>query len=202
MSKRVSKKDMILKESMQSFAKNGYVMTNLEDIAKRCGITKPAIYYHFKDKYALYEAVLCPMFEALVNKLLTIEDLEPIDAIKKYIEIFGQFIIENKHFSSILARELADGMQSIPQNCLKFSAKFIGVLSSAISKGVKSGKFKEQNPFLIQLMIVSTLINHQTTKDLRKRVLYECKKEIKYADATIEDLIPQLQDKIIKGLIS
>ena len=68
MSKK-SKKELILEHARRSFSKLGYGLTTLESIAKECSITKPAIYYHFKDKEALYKAVICPEFTAIAQKI-------------------------------------------------------------------------------------------------------------------------------------
>ncbi len=51
-------KQQIMSVAMESFIKNGYERTSLTDIAKVIGITKPAIYYHFENKDALFLAVL------------------------------------------------------------------------------------------------------------------------------------------------
>lgn len=51
-------KQQIMSVAMESFIKNGYERTSLTNIAKVIGITKPAIYYHFENKEALFLAVL------------------------------------------------------------------------------------------------------------------------------------------------
>jgi len=40
------------------FARNGFEGTTIRDIAVAAGLTKPALYYHFADKEALYEYVV------------------------------------------------------------------------------------------------------------------------------------------------
>jgi AcrR family transcriptional regulator len=103
----LSKKETILEVAGDAFARLGYDRTTLEEIARECGITKPAIYYHFRDKASLYEAILCRRFDDLHARIREETDpAEPREALIAYIRIFGGFLMENPVFSSIFAREL------------------------------------------------------------------------------------------------
>jgi len=79
----VSKKEEIIKVASKHFSKYGYDRTSLDEVAKVVGVSKPAIYYHFKDKYALYEAVLCSKFRALVLEIRKVKEISnPKEALK------------------------------------------------------------------------------------------------------------------------
>jgi TetR/AcrR family acrAB operon transcriptional repressor len=43
---------------MKLFARNGFSGTSVDDIARACGITKGAVYWHFKGKEELFDAIL------------------------------------------------------------------------------------------------------------------------------------------------
>lgn len=43
----------------QLFAENGFAGTSIEEIVRSAGVTKGAMYHHFKNKEDLFEAVLC-----------------------------------------------------------------------------------------------------------------------------------------------
>lgn len=45
------------------FAAHGYAGASLEDIAQKAGLTKGALYHHFRDKRALFAAVVGQMLE-------------------------------------------------------------------------------------------------------------------------------------------
>ena len=53
-----STSDRILNAAEDLFAEKGYTATSLGDVADRVGIRSPSLYNHFKNKEALYEAVL------------------------------------------------------------------------------------------------------------------------------------------------
>jgi len=196
-----TRKEKIVDAAARFFARKGYNKTVLEDIAGECGITKPAIYYHFKDKLALYEAVLCPRFNLIAAKIVEETHREdPRRALQAYVETFGNYLLEDRHFGAIFARELADGAYSLPESCIKSLSLILGRLDEILQQGRKEGVFGEENPFMIQLMIVSTLSNYQTTRELRERVQRRLDGAKEHINPQLEDVIPNLSEKILKAL--
>ena len=193
---KTSKKELILKTAKEHFAKFGYELTNLDKIAQDCNITKPAIYYYFKDKASLYEAVLISEFELLAKEIVkSLEENTPQKQLKSYIEIFGNFLVKNEDFSALFARELASEGANISDKALEILTTTILTLSKILEA---NSSFKNVNPFMIQLMIVSTLTNFNTTKNFRKRVSKIINKHQQKVD--FSDIVSKLSDTILKGL--
>jgi AcrR family transcriptional regulator len=169
---RENKKDIILKTAARHFSKKGYDTSSLEEIATECGISKAAIYYHFKGKAALYEAILLHRLSYL-SKTLN-EAVFSKNSIKEklfaYIETFGSFLKENSCFAAILAHEFADRGNHMPPTAIKELSKTLTLVTAILNEGIKEDIFEMENPMAIQMMIVSTLIMHQTTRNLREKV--------------------------------
>ena len=195
----MSKKEKIIKVASKYFSEVGYDKASLEDVAKEVGVSKAAIYYHFKDKFALYEAVLCSRFAELAQIIGKIDESKPIEALREYIESFGKFLVDKPCFSAIFARELADGAMNMPKSCSKQMSLNLQKLSKILQNGEAENLFEKENPFMVQMMIVSPLINYRTTKNLREVVMANLK-DVKNIDAGLEDIIPNLASKIIKAL--
>ena len=49
-SREKNTKDRILEEALKLFAQSGYMGTSMNDIADRLGVTKAALYKHYKSK--------------------------------------------------------------------------------------------------------------------------------------------------------
>lgn len=60
-------RERILDTAEELFAQRGYGATPLEDIARGVGIRAPAIFRHFKNKQALYEAVVDRLMEGMAD---------------------------------------------------------------------------------------------------------------------------------------
>lgn len=63
--KRVSgtTRERILQSADRLWAERGVRGASLEDVARAASITKPALYYHFADKSALFTEVVCSVLE-------------------------------------------------------------------------------------------------------------------------------------------
>src|SRR5256885_3717875 len=48
----------IISAALEVFADSGYAATRLEDVARRAGVTKGTVYLYFKNKDALFKAVV------------------------------------------------------------------------------------------------------------------------------------------------
>lgn len=48
----------ILAAALKRFARQGYAGTSVQDIVTAARVSKPALYYHFRDKAALYQALV------------------------------------------------------------------------------------------------------------------------------------------------
>jgi len=191
----------IMEVAAEHFSQYGYDATHLEAIARECGISKPAIYYHFKDKAALYEAVLLKRFAALAHIIDSATNhKDPIENLKIYINTFGNYLVETPCFSAIFAREIANGAKSMPESCVVELSRTLQCLASILEKGKKEGIFHCENPFMIQMMIVTTLTSYITTEELRERVSTALSGSDKTIDPKIEDVIDNLSTKIIKAL--
>ena len=56
-------RDLILQAALQRFAEKGYAGTSVQEIVDAARVTKPALYYHFRNKADLYRALVDWAFE-------------------------------------------------------------------------------------------------------------------------------------------
>ena len=71
-------KEKILDEALVCFAANGYKGTNLRDLAAGLGLSKSALYKHFADKEAIWNAVIDRMVEYYSARFGSPENLPKI----------------------------------------------------------------------------------------------------------------------------
>jgi AcrR family transcriptional regulator len=68
---RAQRREQILAAATEAFARGGFAMTGLDDIAARAGVTRAILYRHFDSKTDLYQAVLdrmCSRLDAHVDE--------------------------------------------------------------------------------------------------------------------------------------
>ncbi len=59
----------LVTEARQRFARDGYTSVRIDDIVSSLGITKGALYHHFKNKKDLFRAVVCEVQQDLGRQI-------------------------------------------------------------------------------------------------------------------------------------
>ena len=149
----MSKKEEILEIALKHFASKGYENTSLEDVAKELNITKPALYYHFKNKQEIYNQIFIDSFK----------DLNFEHDLRDYIFKMGKFFIHNPNIAKLFSKELACEMEHLTIDTIKVVSKTLKTLSEIL-------KDKNVNPFFIQTLIVASFTTYINTLAVRKKI--------------------------------
>ena len=86
-------RELILLHAAELFAQRGYSATSMNGVAEACGLSKPALYHYFRDKYDLLVNIAenhIVRLQALVSEVAELE-LEPEARLR---ELIRRFVIE------------------------------------------------------------------------------------------------------------
>lgn len=100
-------RDEILTAATEVFAARGYRATNLGDVAKRLGVTRQALYYHFASKDDILFAVFLKFFDALDAAIQdAVEDVEePAERLRAMLRAHVKVVAEQSVYSSVFVQE-------------------------------------------------------------------------------------------------
>jgi AcrR family transcriptional regulator len=73
----------ILNAALEEFTQHGYATTRMEDIARRAEVAKGTIYLRFKDKEALFEAIIRQQVSPVVQAIDTA--LRPGESVREFL---------------------------------------------------------------------------------------------------------------------
>jgi TetR/AcrR family acrAB operon transcriptional repressor len=90
----------ILNAALELFHENGYSRTTLEQIARRAGVTRGAIYWHFRDKVDLFLGLKDEIEQSAGTRLedLLLWPVESLDDMRKGVLRLFRNIEENEQF--------------------------------------------------------------------------------------------------------
>ncbi|MCW2525876.1 MAG: TetR family transcriptional regulator [Pseudonocardiales bacterium] len=173
-------REHILRVALEQFAEQGYDGTSLQQIADRLGVTKAALYYHFKSKDDLLLAVLDPYF-AGIDDLLKLKDAKPADGKpEQALEQYLDFLLEHRqvlgflsHDAAALARPAVAARAAALQNLVTegvagadlpindhIKVSFVlGGMQSAISSNASTSAEDLRGPLLESVYLVLRTIN-------------------------------------------
>ena len=79
----------ILAAARRVFACRGVTRTTLQQVAAEAGVTRGAIYWHFANKAALFDAmreqVSVPLIDRTDDALLTLRAADPLEAVERFL---------------------------------------------------------------------------------------------------------------------
>ena len=86
----------LLKVARKLFAKNGYAAVGTEEVVKRAGVTRGALYHQFKDKKDLFLAVFEQMEEELMQKVIghASQQSDPVEELKRACRYWLELCLE------------------------------------------------------------------------------------------------------------
>ena len=134
----------ILAAAEQQFARHGYVATRLEDVAAEVGVKRAALFYHFRDKQALYDAVVADAFGLLAARLeVAFADPSAIPArIEKAVEVWVDTITARPTIARLILRHAAEADELKKQGVFPGSEQLLKRAWTLYEEGVEGGELK------------------------------------------------------------
>ena len=152
----------ILAAAEALFAERGFGETRLEDVAERVGVRRAALFYHFHDKRALYDAVLEDLLGSLLARVeaaLARPGRPLADALESAISIWVEYVWERPATAHILLREVSNrGERS--ETLRRFVGPGVQLLRRVFDEGRRTGAFRPvaADPFHFVSTVVGSTI--------------------------------------------
>lgn len=184
MGNKTKVREKIIDVARAVFAKYGYKKTTMDDIAIGAQKGKSSIYYYFKSKEEIYEAVVETESRLLFDDILRKID-QPIPAKEKFrLYVFTRLnkIRELTNFYDVIENNFIRSLDFIESLQQKYHKKEISILQNILYEGVKSREFKIQDTEIAAIALVTAikgleapLIIKGAKKNLERRVDYVLK---------------------------
>lgn len=173
-----AKRARILEVASQMFVAQGYSAVSMDALAEAAPVSKPTLYKHFKDKKALFTAVMvtrCNGLFDMFDQTLKDDSRQPAEILKLAAANFLGLILSPQTLA--LHRIIVAESQNFPELGQMFyengPKKVMALLSAWLEQQHKSGTLVVENPDLaasLFLNMVKTELHLQCLLGLRKNV--------------------------------
>jgi AcrR family transcriptional regulator len=156
----------IVSVAIDCFSRYGYQGTSIDRIARAAGVTKGALYYHFKDKEALLFGALDDRiggFERMVVERVT-RLRDPLAALYAVADICVEQATRSNHrrFMLTLMVEALDTYPALSERFRQMMRRFRDFLANTVRIGQTKGLFRSDlDPGLAAQLFVSGLIGSE-----------------------------------------
>jgi len=142
----------ILQAAVREFADHGTAGARTDAIARSAGVNKALLYYYFRDKDALYGAVLDQAFSGLRDTVLSAlaGEASPSSRIMAYAGAYFDYIAANPLYPRLVQREMmraGRGQSAHIHHIVKdYFRPVYNRLTEVIAEGIGAGEFRPVDP--------------------------------------------------------
>ena len=161
------KVEQILQGAMQEFLARGYAGTSMEKVAAAAGVSKPTVYSHFKDKEALFQALIENLGEKKFNSIFGSEPLagEPKTVLRNLAEeTFKKF--EDEEFTAFM-RVLMGESGRFPELAKTCTFNLFKPVSEVVCQYIASHpELKISDPEAATSLFIGTLVYYHISQNI------------------------------------
>ena len=138
----LTRREEIITAAAKIFAAKGYLATTLDEIAHEIGVSKPALYYHIKNKEEILREIIGRMMEPMeavvkVGK----SSIPPLERVESIIRMLVDFAVKRKE-TTLIALEQSRILPKRSQDALRRRQKEVeDVLQDTLKEGKEQGVF-------------------------------------------------------------
>jgi AcrR family transcriptional regulator len=155
---KIDKKDHILDVAERVFSDNGFDGASTRMISGEAGVNMAMLNYYFGSKEGLFLAVInrkITGFRDILQNIGNDESITSWDKVEKYIEIYGDKVVNNNCFQKLLYQEMGmnrrNELADQVRNILMIN---IAELQKILQDGADKGEFKKDTDIP---MVIATL---------------------------------------------
>lgn len=157
--------DEVLDAALDLFIASGFSATRVEDIARRAGISKGAVYLYFDSKEAILAALVRRSVVPVAVDAVSQSALEQADAaetIRLMVRTVAGRMADGRIFAipRIIFAEAGNFPDLVQMYRREVIERGIGALEALVKRGIEQGQFRPVNPRHAVRGIIGPLIAH------------------------------------------
>lgn len=174
------------------FSRKGYRQTTMEAIARAAKMGKSSIYYYYKSKEDIFEAVVVKEAQVLKHQLIKVISSgdTPMERLKDYIMFRLYHVKTVSNFYAVLNEDDLGQMKFVKRVREKFEEEEFKMVRDVLQKGMKDGAFVINNADIGAMAFTTMLKGLELPLFLNK-----------YSRSEKEKLLDELVRVIFYGII-
>jgi TetR/AcrR family transcriptional regulator len=159
-SRRAETRAAILAAAADAFAQAGLAGARTDAIAAAAGVNKAMLYYYFRSKQQLFEAVVEDHFEEFNRRALALlEAPGPAGSILlQYVALHFDFISTRRRYGSIYQQMMMTGGQPLERLVRKFFLPRSVAIDRLLERGMRAREFRRADRRHTSISIVALIV--------------------------------------------
>jgi TetR/AcrR family acrAB operon transcriptional repressor len=183
--------------ALRVFSTRGYSAARLSDIAAEAGVTRGAVYWHFKNKQGLLFAILTEMANPFVQTATEVldSDLEPGRKIRELVRRVkdandnSETFLDQREVALRFMAEHPHGIDEFHKHIFRDMERLTGRITDTIRRGQRSGQIRDDVDASIMTGLIAAVLRGSAMM-----------KAMKGLDLLPRGTSDQMVDLLMKGL--
>lgn len=150
----------ILTAAERAFARDGLAGARTDAIAVEAGVNKALLYYYFKSKESLYEAVIERHLREFNDQALAILNAPgPAGAhLLRYVDLHFDFISQRRRHAPLFQQLMMKGGKPPERLFRQYIVPRAEALQKLLERGMRQGELRKSDPFHTAVSIVGLIV--------------------------------------------
>ncbi len=162
-------RERIIDAAQEIFARDGFIGAKMQEIADRVGIQRPSLFYHFKNKEAVFVAAHEQVFARIepVFRESLVPDGDPFVQLDRVTRTVLAVMAEEPGFARMVARTAVDRHPAAVRIVRGYLQPLVDVSVDFVRRGQRRGVFRgDIDPFFFTLNSWGAALIYFTARDL------------------------------------
>ena len=149
-------KEPIVSAAAELFRERGFASTSMQDIADAVGLSRPALYYHFRSK----DDILASLVEEITLKtaretarLADAVDVEVGEVLVRMVRAYALWILRHPQHFAVLQRDERNLPEAVQARQAQGKRELLDAFTRLLRRGMDAGRFRQVDPTLAALSI-------------------------------------------------
>lgn len=159
----------IIDTARRLFIQKGFNATSMSDIAIQVGINRPTLYYYFRTKERMFQAVSASLVAQMLPKINNIlaEDMPFLERVRLILDHYMDMLIENPFIARFILGEVQRDVQHLLNEARELHLdQYIGQIAKIMERDMKEGKIRNVPTPIVFLTFYSSLLCPFLAKNL------------------------------------
>ena len=136
-------RDRILKEAARLFTEKGYEATSIQDLAEALGLSKAALYHHFRSKEEILYEISRLALEGLIQAgQKALAEPDPKEALRLFMEAHARYFEENYDFFVTMLQGIKSLSPAKREATIRLRDRHEANLRAILERGMAQGAFR------------------------------------------------------------
>jgi TetR/AcrR family transcriptional regulator len=193
-------REALINAATELFAERGFDGAKIDAIARRAGVNKAMVSYHFAGKQGLYAAIFERDLGWIRERFDEIDsgDLPADEKLRRFIATFGRLHIRRPSWSALMLREVLSGGRHIEPKFLATLGGVFALVQKIVEQGVREGTFRPVDPLFTHHTVAGSIVFFFAARPFRERMIAEGRVNVPTPDP--EQFIAHVQELLTRGL--